>query len=410
MSEKCCCCGMNQEGAEQPKEKAKLDKMMNSDTPTPLFCSGHAMFHQFHNKKITSWTRAAWTTHKEVINAAISMGWDNELYPWKREMQYFWRFALAFGSFGVASLAAIDSDYYKDACDIMRKSVLLMRDAGAQDNWVRLGWSKDPLTTKNVMYKGLLNLMYGLYQLMSGNVEFEEEHIRLTNIMVQEIRHNYKERGFYGIECEDDQYFPPCNSTGILGFKVYDILHGTDYAKELSYPTAKFIEQKMTDKETGINYFRYHPTHDYVEPLLVGDAWATACLHYFNKDITEKAAESIKREFLMPIKNGQECFLRATRDSEEPSTDFEQSMWSMYIPLMLREIPDVEVWEKYNRFMIGANGISLENDKLVFTEIEPWQVSLYEGYLFLGCVHVGWKEIFEFDWKSLQKRSSEEVN
>lgn len=399
----CCCCG----NREQPKVEISKEKFLHtlaSDIPTQLFCSGEEIFNQLSNQATTNWTKAAWETHKAVINTTISQGWDNEKYPWSREMQYFWRFSLVFGSFGVVSLAMIDSTYYEEACDIMRKSVLLMRDAGAQDNWVRLGWSKDPLTTKNVMYKGLLNLMYGLYELLTGRDDFREEHERLTNMMIQEIRHNYKERGFYGIECEDDQYFPPCNSTGILAYKAFDLIHGTNYAEEISYPVAKFIEKKMTDKETGINYFRYHPTHDYVEPLLVGDGWATACLHYFNPEITEKAAESIKKEFMLDIKNGQECFLKATRDSMEPSTDFEQSMWVMYIPLMLREIPDIIQWEKLNRYLIGSNGMKLQDGKIIFTNIEPWQVSLYEGYLFLGCTHVGWKKIFEFDWTAFRKK------
>lgn len=66
-------------------------------------------------------------------------------------------------------------------------------------------------------------------------------------------------------------------SSGQLG--VFGLLHGTSYAEEI--PGRKFIEHEATNYETGINYFRYYPSHSYIELLLVDDGWATACPHYF---------------------------------------------------------------------------------------------------------------------------------
>ncbi len=54
---------------------------------------------------------------------------------------------------------------------------------------------------------------------------------------------------------------------------------------------------------------------------------------------------------------------------------------------MLLEISNVPQWEKLNRYLIGSNGIELRDVKLVFTNVESWHVSLYEGCLFGDRTH-----------------------
>ena len=56
-----------------------------------------------------------------------------------------------------------------------------MKSKRVWGDWIAYGMGDDPISEGNVMYKGHLNLMYGLYQLMTGNEEFAHEYTWLTN-------------------------------------------------------------------------------------------------------------------------------------------------------------------------------------------------------------------------------------
>ena len=55
-----------------------------------------------------------------------------------------------------------------------------MKSKKVWGDWTEYGMGDDPISKGNIMYKGHLNLMYGLYQLMSGNEEYSEEYTWLT--------------------------------------------------------------------------------------------------------------------------------------------------------------------------------------------------------------------------------------
>lgn len=419
MNEHHCCCHEKKDSQETKSccsslvdgDKAFLDSLneemraliLDGSTAPELPNSGEEIFAAEKTGKLPAWTEACWKMHKSVIQSTIDGGWDNQVHPWNREMQDFWKYPLAFTAYGIPSLVITDPGKYEEACDILRKTILLMKDAGACDEWTRYEFGKDPVTTKNVMYKGHLNLMYGLYQLLSGSKEFEDEYKNLNNIITTESLRNSQEHGYWGIECEPDQYFTPCNSIAMTSMKVYDLIFGTNFTAEIAEPTAKFLANKMRDPETGMFLFRYHPSCDYAEPYLIGDAWCTSMLQYFLPNEGKHAFEGIKREFLADIKGGKECYLKANRFSAGASTDYEQSTWVLYVPFMSREYHDKELWEKITRFFMDMYGICLENGELVFKEAEPGMVTHMEGYLFLGAVHLGWDKVLGFDWNTFRK-------
>ncbi len=397
-----CCSSQGDEAFLMSLDEEMRALILDGSTAPELVTSGEETFAACERRDLPAWTAGLWELHKEVIDSTIEGGWDNGIHPWNREMQDFWKYPIAFASYGIPSLIMTDPGLYEDACDHMRKSILLMKDAGAFDEWTRLEFGKDPVTVMNVMYKGHLNLMYGLYRLISGSDEFDEEYRHLTSVIVSEARRNGRERGFWGIECEPDQYFPPCNSVGMLSEKVHDLNFGTDYVETVAAPTAAFIRDRLVDPETGINLFRYHPSHDYAEPYIIGDCWTTSMLHYFSPDQCQKAFEGIKREFLADIKGGKECYLKANRFTHGASTDYEQSTWVLYVPLMSREFGDVELWEKINRFMNDMYGIELDNGIVRFKDADPTIETHAEGYLFLGAIHLGWDKVLAFDWDSFR--------
>ena len=62
-------------------------------------------------------------------------------------------------------------------------------------DYTEMGFGEDPISFQNSMYKGHLNLMYGLYQLTTGDLRYAREYTWLTNQIVEEMRLHH--RGVY---------------------------------------------------------------------------------------------------------------------------------------------------------------------------------------------------------------------
>ena len=150
-----------------------------------LFSSGEETMRMVYTHQLTKEADAIWKLHKEVLDFTLESGWDNEIHPWSRSMQNFWKYPLAFSTYAIPSVAVIDPERYQEVCDYLRKSLLLYKDTPVWDGWKRQGYG-DPITHANIMYKGHLNLIYGLYQLVSGSDEFEAEYKQLTKIIIDE--------------------------------------------------------------------------------------------------------------------------------------------------------------------------------------------------------------------------------
>lgn len=374
----------------------------SSEGAPELVNSGEEVFAQFERHELTLWARAQWELLKEVVDATMYDDWDNLEHPWNRDMQDFWKYPIAFASYGIPSLVLIDPSLYDEACAYLRKLLLLLKDAGSFDEWTRLEFSKDPVTDKNVMYKGHLNLVYGIYQLLSGSREFEDEYRHLNGIIVSESMRNAHDHGFWGIECEPDQYFSPCNSMAMLSEVVYDRNFGTHQEAEVARPTWEWLHEHMVDPATGITLFRYHPSCDFAEPYTIGSLWAESCLHYFDHAELERGYESIKREYLPDIKGGRECYLKANRFTAGASSDYEQVTMVLYVPLGTREFNDPEQWEKITRFFCDMYAITLVNGVARYTSAAPAWETHCAGYLFLGAVHLGWDTILNTDWAAFR--------
>ena len=400
MSKSNCCCSEKPEGTfSKPltDEKKEAPELLSTAEETFQMEMAH---------KLTASAAAQWELHKEIINATIEEGWDNQNHSWGRERQAFWRYPLAFSSYAIPSLIMIDPSKYDEGVDCLRKSILLMKDIGIWDDWTRLEFGKDPVTTMNVMYKGHLNLMYGLYTLISGDDQFEQEFHSMTKILTSEYEYNSRNRGFWLIECEPDQCFTPCNSTALMSLKLYDILYGTNYGDQFVEPAIEFIKKKVTDHETGMTFIRYHPSHDYAEAILTGDMWTLGMYHALDPQHFERAYESCKREFICDIRGGKSCYLRAAKDSEGVSTDHEQQMWGFYVPFGAKEYNDPELWEKSNRYFRELYETKICDGKIKFHYGTMSDETIVSCYLFLGDVHLGWQKILDCNWTGLRNQKA----
>ncbi|MEY8298895.1 MAG: hypothetical protein ACLRJC_08125 [Emergencia timonensis] len=406
----CCCKEKTQDCNCAGQEIEVLGKTARADIQfdqiAELLSTGKETFAMYENHKLTESALAMWNLHKEVIDATLDGGWDNQRHPWCREMQDFWRYGLAFCDYGMLSMAMIDPSMKDEICEYARKTVLLMKDTPIWDEWVRFGFNDNPITKDNIMYKGHLHFTYGVYELLSGSREFEEEYQFLTDIMVREYEANsICETPYWGIQCELDQYFPQCNSVGMLGMKVYDLIHGTDLNERYSKKIYEFIYDRVSDKETGLLFAKYHPSHDQGEPYITGfcNAWGLNLLHPYYPQLLEGAYRTFIRYFGKELMDGQALYIKEYANFDEASTGREESMGVFYSMALAKEYQDVESWEKFARYFIGVYGIEIEEGIARFKKAEPVDETFVHNYILFGQVHQPWEKIFSYDWQAFRE-------
>lgn len=374
--------------------------------PIDLAAERQATFRQCEEGALSPLARGEWEFHKEAIEAALDGGWDNERHPWLRDMQDFWRYPLAFSSYAIPSLVMIDEGLFGEASDCLRKTLLLFKDTPVWDGWVRKGQGPDPVCCKNIMYKGHLNLLYGLYQMMTGDDEFETQFRQLTFIILSEYEHNAASRGFWGIECEDDQYFPPCNSQGILSILVYDRIFGTDYYDRYARHVAEFIRTRVSDPETHIPLYKYHPSHDQAEAYLSGamSAWTLTQMHVTDRAFNEVAFDNFKRLLIEPD-GPDRAYLKECTFDREPAMGLEESLGILYVPGLAREYGDADLWEKSMRYLAERDGLVREGDLCRLANVLPAEETYIQSYLLWGAVHTGWDAVLNHDWAAVIERN-----
>ena len=204
---------------------------------------------------------------------------------------------------------------------------------------------------------------YGVYELLSGSREFEEEYQFLTDIMVREYEANsICETPYWGIQCELDQYFPQCNSVGMLGMKVYDLIHGTDLNERYSKKIYEFIYDRVSDKETGLLFAKYHPSHDQGEPYITGfcNAWGLNLLHPYYPQLLEGAYRTFIRYFGKELMDGQALYIKEYANFDEASTGREESMGVFYSMALAKEYQE-DVYKRQNQLHLSRKDGVMES-------------------------------------------------
>ena len=419
----CCCCHKKEAVVEEQKKEALhvctcagqeilvLGQSARADLTFEevpgLLSTGRQVWKMKEMHKLTEAAAALWELHKEVIDATLAGGWENLSHPWDRDLQDFWRYPLAFSCYGMLSMAMIQPQMRGELCEYARKTLLLMKDAPIWDEWVRYGFCDNPITKDNIMYKGHLHCVYGVYRLLSGNDEFDQEYHFLTDIITREYTANSQDpwHPYYGIQCEPDQYFPQCNSVGMLGMKIYDLIYGTDHNERYSHPIYDFMFSHMSDPDTGLLFAKYHPSHDQAEPYITAftNSWALTMLHPYNPEKLEVGYRTFIKNHLKPMMDGKGAYLKEYSSYDEASTGVEESMGVFYAQAMCKEFGDAYNWERFSRYMIGTYGLTIEDGVARCQTARPEDESFIHSYLLWGEVHLPWEEIFAYDWEGFRR-------
>lgn len=309
---------------------------------------------------------------------------------WDPATQSDWKYSIAFASYGMPSLAIIDPEQADMVRYHMWVMIKKMKSKKVWLDWEAFGFGEDPISHHNIMYKGHLNLMYGLYELMGGDDRFSREYTWLTNQIVDEIREHHHDGVYDGTNCEPDQYFPQCNSIGLLSLLVYDKLYGTDYANNEVRWVLDFIHQRLIDPETGLYWLEYHPSHDNTERYLSGytTAWCMVFLRPFEPEYNEKLYPVWKKTFV--TEKGRFAWV-----AERPGG----GMWAtaqLFGLLAAKEFGDVELFTKLrNTLDYGKLGPSPEFAEMRYRDDDNTRIN---GWTLAFKLHVGWQTILDHDW------------
>jgi hypothetical protein len=309
---------------------------------------------------------------------------------WDESQQDMWKYAIAFLAYGMPSLAMVKPDEAPTAAYYLSVMIHKMKAKKVWDDWQRYGFGDDPICKDNIMYKGHLNLMYGLYQLMTGSDRYAQEFTWLTQKIVEEIEQS-KQGKYRGVTCEPDRYFVQCNAIGLMSLEVYDRIYGTPYAKYYGEEVLKFVRERLIDPETGLYRDAYHPSHDLAMPYLSGytNAWTMVMLRPFDKDYQSKIYPKWKEIFVRDYGP-----FAAVRESREGGPSRLATLFGM---LAAKEFGDQELFGKL-RNSIDLGGFLYKDTELGYLNYAVADNTLLNGMVFSFKMHVGWQKILDHTW------------
>jgi len=313
----------------------------------------------------------------------------DEFRGWDTEEQMLWRYGIAFGAYSMPSIAMISPEHADRAKLCLAHMIDKMKSKKVWGDWVEYGMGEDPISEGNIMYKGHLNLMYALYQLITGKETYADEFTWLTNKIVAEMRSHHEEGKHEGADCEPGRYFAQCNSISLLSLKIYDQLYETTYGDVEAKWTIDFIKEKMTDKEYGFYLKMYQSKMRFCNPMLSGytNAWTMAFLRPFDKEYNENLYPVWKDFFTKEI--GPFAYVR-----EDPEAG-PSPLATMTGMMAAKEFGDLPLWRKLRNSI--DRDIYQKEDAYhhLYKNINN---AIYNGPLLWTKVHVGWQNIMDYDW------------
>ena len=125
----------------------------------------------------------------EVINRYRTLSASGDLFRgWNLDRRLFWKYTIAFSAYGLPSAMLIAPEQKEQLQHLLFIMIQKMKSRLVWGDYTEMGFGEDPISYQNIMYKGHLNLMYGLYQLTTGDLRYAREYTWLTNQIVEEMR------------------------------------------------------------------------------------------------------------------------------------------------------------------------------------------------------------------------------
>ncbi len=318
----------------------------------------------------------------------------DEFKGWDTEHRHFWKYSIAFSAYGIPSLMLIDPENTPRYQAMMDTMIWKMKSKRVWSDFTDRGFGADPISVQNIMYKGHLNLMYGLYQMSTNDKRYEREFTWLTKQIADEMRLHHQGK-YEGVTCEPNAWFVECNAIAMLSLHVYDKLYKTSYTENEVQWTLDFILGRMRDPETGLFYRAYLPNHDLVKEQLSGyaNAWLMSFLMPFAEDELKESYAQFKALMVEELGPYAGVKMHDTGEPDQVAQIF--GLWAA------KEQGDVKLFTKLRNAVDKIGGLSHEPASNGMAYDDPNSV-LINGVILSSKAHLGWETVLNYAWPSTQ--------
>ena len=306
-----------------------------------------------------------------------------------------YRYPIAFTTYALACVAKIDPSYKTFCSHYMDKLIQKMKEKVVWEDWIKAGFGPDPVAKQNIMYRGHVNLMYGLYQLTSGDTKYEEEYKAFCKALYEEMKQTEKEGKYCGMSCEPDDYFIQCNTIGMYSLAVYDTIYKDANYSELIGPWLEWTKKRMVQPEYGVFRNSYHMEHDFAEDLVSGYAtgWSIAFLAALDPEFARSLYPSFKEAFVRKKLGGLYCYA-TERPGGEP--DDVATMFALFAASAMR---DEELFAGLINSVEKLGGKKIQGQMLVYENLP----SPYSGAILFSKVNIGLEKLIDKkDWAEVE--------
>jgi len=308
-----------------------------------------------------------------------------------------YRYQLAFLGYGVCSVVTGDSSLKAEGSKIFTRLVEKMEHPTTLAYWTALGYGGDGVGTKNVMYRGHLNLMYGLAHDRFGEQRFDEKFHELSRKLFDEIT------GKHPICCEPDQLFIQCNAVTVLSLFLHDRAFGTHYA-ESGKKLLAWARENMPLKGTCLVQEDYHPStgQSSAERAGYANAWTIAFLAPV-PGLADEAAKMYKDWKKIYAETSLESG-RVEGPRSEKAKSYEATVSSTMLAttfglLAAREEGDEELHDKLAKTVGGMDGlVGMFGEKL--PPARRAQARTFHTIAMFATTFRGWSEVLDLKSKS----------
>ncbi|MBI5117227.1 hypothetical protein HZA56_12200, partial [Candidatus Poribacteria bacterium] len=291
-----------------------------------------------------------------------------------------------------ACIAKIDPSYQSFCGHYMDKLIQKMKQKEVWEDWIKAGFGPDPMAKQNIMYRGHLNLMYGLYQLTSGDTKYEKEYKALAKALHDEMKQTEREGKYCGMSCEPDDYFVQCNTIGMYSMAVYDTIYKDANYSDIIGPWLAWTKKRMVEPEQGVFRNSYHMEHDYAEQLVTsyGTGWSIAFLMALDPEFARSLYPQFKKTFIHKKLGGLYCYA-----SESPGGGKPDDLGTICALYAAKAMEDKELFGGLMNSLDRAGGRKIEGDVLTFEKLP----SPVWGMMLFGKVNPGLEKLIDVkDW------------
>lgn len=252
-----------------------------------------------------------------------------------------------------------------------------------------------------------------MYKLVSER-NINDKHINeLAECVYQRIVDNgTSAQEIYAYDTIEGTYQVYPNALALLAFEIHDRFFGTDYSQKLKDKVLGFINDNLTDKETGLykDFYKTGSLGVKGEHLSRSAAWASKTpsissnalgltfMNHFDKGSASRAWNCHKEVFtdkLLSVTSDQ----LANTEAASYLSQLNPAAEGLYSTLLAaKEMDDREYFEKIQHHIMSISSPDQREGKVFFDAVGDEQ-ALHGDFLAFARVHVGWDKLLKHNWE-----------